>query len=67
MIDTGPWHVLSTDELRHKAEALRELIDSGTLTPRSAALQLTELAIIEQVLSRRGGKAAGPRRPAPRV
>ena len=53
MIDTGPWHALSTDELRRKAEALRELIDGGTLTPRSAAHQLTELAIIEQVLSRR--------------
>ena len=56
MNDMDAWTRFSTEELRMKVAALRDLIDSGMLTDRSIDYQFTEIAIIENELAARDGR-----------
>ena len=56
MKELDAWTKFSTDELKMKITALRDLIDSGMLTDRSIDYQFTEIAIIENELAARDGR-----------
>ena len=56
MKEMDAWTKVSTDELKMKIAALRDLIDSGMLTDRSIDYQFTEIAIIENELAARDGR-----------
>lgn len=56
MKEMDAWTKFSTDELKMKIAALRDLIDSGMLTDRSIDYQFTEIAIIENELAARDGR-----------
>lgn len=55
MMDTSAWSKFTTEELEGKLAVLRELIDSGRLTDRSAEHRLVEIGIIESELAKRHG------------
>ena len=55
MRDTSAWRKFTTEELEGKLAVLRELIDGGGLTDRSAEHQLVEIGIIESELAKRHG------------
>ena len=54
--EANPWAKFTTGELASKLRELRKLIDSGMLTDRSMEHQFTEVAIIENELSKRDGE-----------
>ena len=54
--DVNPWAKFTSAELEAKLHELRKLIDSGMLTDRSMEHQFTEVAIIENELSKRDGE-----------
>ena len=53
-IDLAAWDGQSTAELTAKLQALEALLRSGMLSDRSALNQQHEIAVIRQVLERRG-------------
>lgn len=53
--DTSSWKQFTSEELRDKLAALQDLVDSGTLTDRSAEQQRREIGIIEYELATRDG------------
>ena len=55
MMNTSAWRKFTTEELEGTLAVLRELIDGGRLTDRSAEHQFVEIGIIESELAKRHG------------
>jgi len=55
ILDTSAWTKFATEDLEEKLIVLRELIESGMLTDRSAEHQLIEIGMTESELAKRHG------------